>query len=87
MGLKYITIGCECVNTSKNFDKNGERSKTIATFPITTEQPLNEYISFYNDVNFEAPVSNGTHNILTFNVGSNVKENVELDILIECYIK
>ena len=88
MGLKYITIGCSCVDSLKNFDTNGERSKTIATFPITTEQPLNEYISFYKDVNFEAPVSNGTYNLLTFDVGSNVKnEEIDLNILVECQIK
>ena len=100
MGLKYITIGCDCVNTLKNFDTNGERSKTIATFPITAEQSLNGSVTFYKDVNFEAPLTNGTHTYFNFHVGTNVisdndakvtgggdAHDVELDILIECYIK
>ena len=40
MGLRFVSIGCDIVNPSKNFDTNGERSKIIATFPITTEEPL-----------------------------------------------
>ena len=88
MGLKYITIGCDCVNTLKNFNTNGERSDIIfSTFPITTEQSLNETVSFYKDVNFEVPITNGTHNSFTFYVGTNVGDDVKLNILIECYIK
>ena len=87
MGLRFVSIGCDIVNPSKNFDTNGERSKTIATFPITTEEPLFNYISFYKDVNFEAPVINGTHNFLKFFVDTNIEETVEMNILIECYIK
>ena len=86
-GLKYITIGCDCVNTLKNFNTNGERSNTIATFPITTEQSLNETVSFYKDVNFEVLITNGTRNAFTFYVETNVGDDVKLNILIECYIK
>ena len=39
-GLRFVTIGCGIVNPLKNFDTNGHRSKNIATFPITTEEPL-----------------------------------------------
>ena len=87
MGLRFVSIGCDIVNPSKNFDTNGERSKIIATFPITTEEPLFNYVSFYKDVNFEAPVINGTHNLLKFFVDTNIEETVEMNILIECYIK
>ena len=87
MGLTFVSIGCDIVNPSKNFDTNGERSKIIATFPITTEEPLFNYVSFYKDVNFEAPVINRTHNFLKFFVDTNIEETVEMNILIECYKK
>ena len=87
MGLKFVTIGCDCVNTIENFNINGKRSNIIATFPITTEQSLNETVTFCKDVNFEAPLTNGTHNSFNFHVGTNVGDDVKLNILIECYIK
>ena len=88
MGLKYVTIGCNCVNALKNLNTNGVRSNTIATFPITTEQLLNETVTFYKDVNFEVPITNGTHDAFTFYVGTKVgDDDVKLNILIECYIK
>ena len=87
MGLKFVTIGCDCVNTIENCNINGKRSNIIATFPITTEQSRNETVTFSNDVNFEAPLTNGTHNSFNFHVGTNVGDDVKLIILIECYIK
>ena len=87
MGLRFVSIGCDIVNPLKNFDTNGERSKNIATFPITTEEPLFNYVSFYKDVNFEAPAVNGIHNVLKFYVDTNILENVEMNLLIECYIR
>ena len=86
-GLRFVTIGCDIVNLPKNFDTSGKRSKTIATFPITTEEPIFNYVSFYKNVNFEAPVINGIHNMLSFSVNTNIKEEVEMNILIECYFK
>ena len=86
-GLRLVTIGCDIVNLTKNFNPGGKRSKTIATFPITTEQPLFNYISFYKNVNFEAPVINGIHNRLNFFVETNIEEEVEMNILAEFYFK
>ena len=86
-GLRFVTIGCDIVNSSKNFCVDGCRSKTIATFPITTEQPLFNYVSYYKDVNFEAPTVNGIHNCLKFSVDTNIDEEVEMNILTECYIR
>ena len=87
MGLRFVYIGCNIDNPSKNFDTNGEKSKIIATFPITTEEPVFNYVSLYKDVNFEAPIINGTDNFLKFFVDTNIEETVEMNILIECYIK
>ena len=86
-GLGFVKIGCDIVNPSKNFDTSSKRSKTIATFPITTEEPIFNFVSFYKNVNFEAPVINGIHNRLNFFVATNIEEEVEMNILIECYFK
>ena len=86
-GLRFVTIGCDIVNDVKNFNVKGCRSKTIATFPITTEEPLFHYVSYYKDVNFEAPVINGIHNCLKFYVDTNIDEEVEMNLLIECYLR
>ena len=80
-GLRFVTIGCNIINPTKNFDTRGELSKKIATFPITTDQPLFNYVSYYKDVNFEAPVVNGVHNYLNFSVGTNIDEEVEVNVL------
>ena len=86
-GLRFVTIGCDIVNNAKNFCVDGCRSKTIATFPITTEQPLFNYVSHYKDVNFEAPIINGIHNCLKFFVDTNINEEVEMNVLVECYLR
>ena len=86
-GLRLVTIGCDIVNPTKNFNPGGKRRKTIATFPITTEEPIFNYISFYKNVNFEAPVINGIHNRLIFFVETNTEEEVEMNILAEFYFK
>ena len=85
--LEYITIGCHAVNTQKNFDRFGQRSNIFATLPITTEQPLNNMVTFYKDVNFEAPLNNGTFNVFTFHVNTSIPRFVKLYILMQCYVK
>ena len=86
-GLRLVTIGCDIANPTRNFDPGGRRSKIIATFPITTEEPIFNYISFYKNVNFEAPAVNGIHNRLIFYVGTNIEDTVEMNILAEFYFK
>ena len=37
LGLRYVTVECSSVDTDRNFDRYGKRSKVIATLPVTTE--------------------------------------------------
>ena len=84
----YVTIGCSAVDTSKNFDRHGQRSNVIATFPVPTEQSLKGTVTFHKDVHFEAPLSNGCTNVLTFFVNTNLTQPIlKLYALIECYLK
>ena len=71
LGLRYVTVECNCVDTDRNFDSSGRRSKVIATVPITSEQSLNSTITFYDAIKSEVSVLNGDHNMLELNVDTN----------------
>ena len=59
LGLRYVTVECNCVDTNRNFNSNGRRSKVIATVPVTSEQSLNSSITFYGTIKSEVSVLNG----------------------------
>jgi len=88
LGLKYIRLGCDWDNTSKNFDTNGERNKTMATFAVPSDQSLNGTVSLY-DKNYEVSITNRDHNSFNFHVDTNIsdKEDVNVSILFDAYIK
>ena len=44
-GLHYISICCDAVDRTKNFDNEGKRSCTITSLPITTNQTLKGMVS------------------------------------------
>ena len=88
LGLRYVTVECNHTDSEKNYDRNGKRSKIIATFSVTTEQSLNNSVTHYGDLQFEAPIVNGDHNLLEFTVGTNIDRKVErndLEIAMEIY--
>ena len=49
-GLRYVTLGCNCVNTDRNFETHGNPSRVFARIPITTEQSLNESVTLYDNI-------------------------------------
>ena len=63
LGLRYVTVESSSVDTDRNFDRRGKRSKVIATLSVTTEQSLNSSVTFYDNVTSEAAVVNGDHNV------------------------
>ena len=75
LGLRYVTVECNHVDSEKNYDRDGKRSKIVAMFPVTTEQSLNNSVTHYGDLQFEAPIVNGDHNLFEFTVGTNVLKN------------
>ena len=58
-----MTIGCNCIDTDRNFDSNRRRSKVIATVPVTSEQSLNSSVTFYDNIRSEVSVLNGDYNM------------------------
>ena len=86
-GLRYIFINCDLVDSNQNFNSNGERSCTLVTLPIPTNQLLNSTNSFYNDINSQVIIKNGDINRLNFYVDSNIGGKVDVNVLLELYIK
>ena len=87
LGLRYLTVGCNCVDTDRNFDSTGRRSKVIATVSVTSEQRLNSPVTFYDSIRSEVSVLNGDHNTFEFDVNTNIGNRVGLTIMFEVYVE
>ena len=87
LGLRYVTVEYNCVDTDRNFDSNGRRSKVIATVPVTSEQSLSSLITFYDTIKSEVSELNGYHNIFELNVDTNIGNKVGLTIIFELYVE
>ena len=87
LGLRYVTVECNCVDTDKNFNSAGKGSKVITTVPVTSEQSLNSTVTFYEDIYSEVSVVNGDHGNFEFNVDTNIGKDVDLTLMLEVYIE
>ena len=87
LGLRYVTVSCGCVDINRNFDTVGRKSKVIATIPVTTEQSLNETVTFYDDIRSEVSVLNGDHGVFEFDISTNIGNAVDLNVMFEVYIE
>ena len=87
LGLQYVTVGCNCVDTDRNFDSIGKRSKVIATIPVTSEQSLNESVTFYHNIHSSVSILNGDHNVFEFDVITNIGNKVGLSVMFELYLE
>ena len=86
LGLQYVTA-CNCVDTNRNFDSNGRRSKVIVTVPVTSEQSPNSSVIFYDNIHSEVSVLNGDHNMFDFDVNTNIGNKVGLTIMFDVYVE
>ena len=73
LGLRYLTVECSSVDTDRNLDRHGKRSKVIAMLPVTSEQSLNSSVTHFRDLTSEVAVVNGDHNLFEFNVNTRQK--------------
>ena len=87
LGLRYVTVSCNCVDTDRNFNSDRRRSKVIATVPVTSEQSLNSSVTFYDNIHSEVSVLNGDHNMFEFDINTNIGNKVGLTIMFEVYIE
>ena len=86
-GLRFVTLGCNCVNTDRIFDMNGNLSRVFARLPVTTEQSLNESVTSYNNIHTSVSVLNGDHSTFQFDVNTNIGYSVGLTVMFEIYIE
>ncbi len=88
LGLKYITLDCNSVNSAKNFNRQGKRSQTLFTFPILPNQNLSSAVSYFSNIGSTSPINNGIFNSLTFTISSNIgDDNIGVGIYFEVIVK
>ena len=86
LGLRYVTVECNCVDTDKNFNSARKGSKVVVTVPVTSEQILDSTVILYEDIYSEVSVVNGDHGNFEFNVGTNIGEKVDLTLMVEVHV-
>ncbi len=86
LGLRYITLNCEAVNSTKNFNRQGRRSHTLFTFPVLPNQNLGSAVTYFSNIGSVTPMNNGLFNSLTFTIGSNINDD-DVGVIIYFEIK
>ena len=88
LGLRYVTLNCESVNSAKNFNRQGRRSHTLFTFPVLPNQNLGSAVTYFSNIGSVTPMNNGLFSSLTFTIGSNIgDDNINVIIYFEIKIK
>lgn len=85
-GLRYININCDLVDTSQNSNTNGQRSYTLATLSIPSDQLLNSTVTYFRNIDSRVAITNGCFNRLSFDVDTNINIKVDMSLLLELYI-
>ena len=82
-GLRYLIVTCDLIDSSKNIGLDGNGSTTLAFLPITPGTRLNSNCYVYGrDAYAWRPAKNEVVSKMEFTVESNIKETVDVDILI-----
>ena len=85
-GLHYVSICCDAVDRTKNFDNDGKRSCMITSLPITTNQTLKGSVSHFDNIDSRVSINKGQYNSLNFTVLTNNDVKLVGSILLELYI-
>ena len=81
-GLKWLTVTCDLIDSSKNTDLDGVQSTVLAFLPITPGTRLNSNCYVYErDAYAWRPAKNDVVSQMTFTVKSNISEKVDVNIL------
>ena len=76
LGLRYVTLSCDSVNSAKNFDRQGRRSQLLFTFPVLPNQNLSSAVSYFGNIGSTTPMRNGLFSSFTFTIDSNIKDHI-----------
>ena len=85
-GLYYISICCDAVDRTKNFDNEGKKSCMITSLPITTNETLKGSASHFENIDSRVSINKGQYNSLNFTVLANNDVKPIGSILLELYI-
>ena len=81
-GLRWLTVTCDLIDSSKNTDLKGNESDVLAFLPITPGTRLNSNCYVYErDAYAWRPAKNDIVSEMKFTVKSNISKKVDVDIL------
>ena len=86
LGLRYLMITCDLVNSFRNVDINGNVNTNIAYLPIPPGTRLNSTVSVYNENHPTVPVKEDIVTEMTFTINSNISISVEVDVLLNLVV-
>ncbi len=87
LGLKYVTLNFDSIDSARNFGRQGRRSQTLFTFPILPNQNLSSAVSYFSNIGSTTPMNNGIFASLTFTIDSNTNDDIGVGIYFEVIIK
>ena len=81
-GLRWLTVTCDLIDSTKNTDLKGNESDVLAFLPITPGTRLNSNCYVYErDAYAWRPAKNDVVSEMKFTVKSNISVKVDVDIL------
>ena len=81
-GLRWLTVTCDLIESSKNTDLDGVESTILAFLPITPGTRLNSNCHVYGRDYAWRPAKNAIVSQMEFEVNSNISEKVDVNILL-----
>ena len=82
-GLRWLTVTCDLIDSSKNTGLDGDKSTILAFLPITPGTRLNSNCHVYErDAYAWRPAKNAIVSQMEFEVNSNISEKVDVNILL-----
>ena len=82
-GLRYLTVTCDLIDSSKNIDLVGNESNILAFLPIIPGTRLNSNCYIYERDNAWRAAKNVVVSEMQFKVTSNISEKVDVNILLD----
>ncbi len=86
LGLRYLTVACDLVDSFRNVGIDGGVDTNIAYLPIPPGTRLNSTVSVYNESHPVVLTKEDIVTEMTFSVDSNITNNVEVDVLLNLVV-
>ncbi len=86
LGLRYLTIACDLVDSFRNVNIDGGVDTNVAYLPIPPGTRLNSTVSVYSENHPVVLTKEDIVTEMTFSVDSNITNNVEVDVLLNLVV-